>query len=96
LSGTVQDINTAKDKEGIVMSQEETRHGLEDGDYVTFTEIKGMTELNGCEPRKIKVLGKKKRSLIFSMAYSQQDPIPSALAIRLPSIITKLEVFSPK
>jgi len=35
----------------------ETRHNLEDGDYVTFTEIKGMTELNGCEPKKISVLG---------------------------------------
>nr|XP_034305007.1 ubiquitin-like modifier-activating enzyme 1 isoform X3 [Crassostrea gigas] len=33
------------------------RHGYEDGDHVTFTEIQGMTELNGCKPIKIKVLG---------------------------------------
>lgn len=36
---------------------DETRHGLEDGDYVTFSEVKGMEGLNGCEPRKITVKG---------------------------------------
>ena len=36
---------------------DETRHGLEDGDFVTFTEVQGMVELNGCEPRKISVKG---------------------------------------
>jgi ubiquitin-activating enzyme E1 len=37
---------------------DESRHGYEDGDFVTFSEVQGMTELNGSEPRKIKVLGK--------------------------------------
>ena len=36
---------------------EETRHGLEDGDFVTFSEIKGMKELNGSEPMKVTVKG---------------------------------------
>lgn len=36
---------------------DETRHGLEDGDFVTFSEVKGMEELNGCEPRKVTVKG---------------------------------------
>ena len=36
---------------------DETRHGLEDGDFVTFTEVQGMTELNGCEPMKVVVKG---------------------------------------
>lgn len=36
---------------------DETRHGLEDGDFVTFSEVLGMTELNGCEPRKVSVRG---------------------------------------
>jgi len=36
---------------------DETRHGLEDGDFVTFTEVKGMEALNGCEPRKVTVKG---------------------------------------
>jgi hypothetical protein len=40
-----------------VTTLDEARHGLEDGDFVTFTEVKGMEELNGCEPRKITVKG---------------------------------------
>lgn len=46
-----------KEEESVVTCLDETRHGLEDGDYVTFSEVQGMTELNGCAPRKIKVLG---------------------------------------
>jgi len=45
------------DEEGIVSALDETRHGLEDGDYVTFSEIEGMESLNGCEPRKVTVKG---------------------------------------
>lgn len=45
------------DADGIVTCLDETRHGLEDGDYVTLHEVQGMTELNGAEPRKITVVG---------------------------------------
>ncbi|ORX50072.1 ubiquitin-activating enzyme E1 [Piromyces finnis] len=55
-SGMVAAINKSADQ-SVVTCLDETRHNLEDGDYVTFTEVKGMTELNGCEPRKISVLG---------------------------------------
>ncbi|CAO3643037.1 unnamed protein product [Cunninghamella blakesleeana] len=47
----------SKENEGVVTCLDETRHGLEDGNYVTFTEIQGMTELNKSAPRKVKVLG---------------------------------------
>ena len=47
----------SSEAEGVVTCLDETRHGMEDGDYVQFAEVQGMTELNGCEPRKIKVLG---------------------------------------
>ena len=50
-------VSVDKDKEGLVTCLDETRHGLEDGDFVTFNEVKGMEELNGCEPRKITVKG---------------------------------------
>lgn len=39
------------------MCLDESRHGLEDGDFVTFTEVQGMTELNNCNPRKVTVKG---------------------------------------
>ncbi|KAI0638099.1 ubiquitin activating enzyme [Trametes polyzona] len=55
LTGMIVSID--KDKEGVVTCLDETRHGLEDGDFVTFSEVQGMTELNGCEPRKVTVKG---------------------------------------
>jgi len=41
----------------VVTCLDETRHSFQDGDYVTFTEIQGMTELNQCEPMRVRVLG---------------------------------------
>ncbi|KFY89990.1 hypothetical protein V500_05352 [Pseudogymnoascus sp. VKM F-4518 (FW-2643)] len=53
VSGIVASIN----EEGLVSALDETRHGLEDGDYVTFTELQGMDALNNSDPRKITVKG---------------------------------------
>ena len=47
--------SVTQEEEGVVAALDEVRHGLEDGDYVTFSEVEGMTELNGCKPMKIKV-----------------------------------------
>ncbi|KAJ2872583.1 E1 ubiquitin-activating protein [Coemansia aciculifera] len=55
LSGMIAGIEQSA--EGIVTCLDETRHGLEDGQLVTFNEVQGMTELNGCESRRVKVLG---------------------------------------
>ncbi|KAE8375572.1 ubiquitin-activating enzyme E1 [Aspergillus bertholletiae] len=45
------------DEDGLVSALDESRHGLEDGDYVTFTEVKGMESLNNSAPRKVIVKG---------------------------------------
>ncbi|KAI9668068.1 MAG: E1 ubiquitin-activating protein [Bathelium mastoideum] len=45
------------DSEGLVSALDETRHGLEDGDFVTFSEIEGMEGLNDAAPRKVTVKG---------------------------------------
>ena len=45
------------DQEGLVSALDETRHGLEDGDFVTFSEVEGMEKLNDGTPRKITVKG---------------------------------------
>lgn len=47
----------SKDKESIVTCLDEVRHGLEDGDFVAFSEVSGMTEINECLPMRVKVLG---------------------------------------
>lgn len=53
LSGIVAGV----DGDGNVSALDETRHGLEDGDFVTFSEVEGMEGLNDSAPRKIKVTG---------------------------------------
>ncbi len=53
ISGIIADI----DETGLVSALDETRHGLEDGDYVEFAELKGLDGLNGAAPRKITVKG---------------------------------------
>uniref|UniRef100_A0A8C3F3Z9 E1 ubiquitin-activating enzyme n=1 Tax=Chrysemys picta bellii TaxID=8478 RepID=A0A8C3F3Z9_CHRPI len=42
---------------GEVTCLDEARHGFESGDFVSFTEVDGMKELNHCPPMEIKVLG---------------------------------------
>lgn len=54
LSAMISSINC--DEQGCVTTLDEQRHGLEDGMTVTFSEVMGMTEVNGTE-FKIKVLG---------------------------------------
>lgn len=45
------------DEEGIVTCLDESRHNFETGDYVRFTEVQGMTDLNDTAPIPIRVLG---------------------------------------
>ncbi len=45
LSAMISSIND----EGCVTTLDEQRHGFEDGMFVTFTEVAGMTEVNGAE-----------------------------------------------
>ncbi|KAE9964230.1 E1 ubiquitin-activating protein [Venturia inaequalis] len=53
LSGIVSGI----DEEGIVTVFDENRHGLEDGDFITFQEVEGMAGINDAAPMKISVKG---------------------------------------
>jgi len=48
--------SVTKESDGVVTALDESRHGLEDGDVVKFSEVKGMVELNGREFT-VKVLG---------------------------------------
>jgi ubiquitin-activating enzyme E1 len=54
---SVSGIVAGIDSSGLVTALDETRHGLEDGDHVTFSEIQGMESLNGAE-FKVEVKGK--------------------------------------
>ena len=51
------------DDKGIVNTYDSKRHDFEDGDFVKFSEIKGMTEVNGQEFQ-IKVIGSLSKILL--------------------------------
>lgn len=38
--------NITKEEEGVVFVHEDKKHPFQDGDYVTFKEVEGMTEIN--------------------------------------------------
>ncbi|KAI9639631.1 putative ubiquitin activating enzyme [Dioszegia hungarica] len=50
-------VHVEESEDALVTCMDEVRHGLEDGDYVTFTEVKGMEGLNSAEPRKVTTKG---------------------------------------
>ena len=52
--GLVSHISNAT--EGVVTVHEESRHGLSDGDLVTFEEVEGMTAINHQPPRAVRIL----------------------------------------
>ncbi|CEF61242.1 GH24511p [Strongyloides ratti] len=59
-------------KDGDVTTLEGARHGLEDGDYVTFDEVNGMTQLNGIKPLKVVV----KKPNVFNIGSENVSQLP--------------------
>lgn len=76
------------DMDGVVTCLDENRHGFEDGDYVTFSEVEGMTELNGCEPRKIKVLGPYTFSVGDTTSFSTYIRGGIVTQVKMPKTVT--------
>merc|ERR1719460_1831906 len=76
------------DADGVVAAQDETRHGFEDGDYVTFSEVEGMTELNGCKPKKITVLGPYTFKIGDTSNYGQYQRGGIATQVKMPTDVS--------
>jgi hypothetical protein len=79
--------------EGVVATVDETKHGLEDGDYVTFSEVQGMTELNGCQPIKIKVLGPYTFSIGDVTKYSDYVRGGNVIQVKMPKAVSFVSVY---
>jgi len=73
-----------KEEQGVVTCMDESRHGLEDGDYVIFQEVQGMTEINGCKPKKITVLGPYTFSIGDTTSYSDYIKGGIATQVKMP------------
>lgn len=82
----------SKDTEGVVTCLDDTRHGMEHGDYVTFSEVQGMTELNGCKPIKIKVLGPYTFSIGDTSKYSEYARGGIVTQVKMPKTLRFLSL----
>lgn len=49
-------VNATQANPCIITVHEDKRHKFQDGDYIQFREVEGMTELNGLPPTKISVI----------------------------------------
>ncbi|XP_017468394.1 PREDICTED: ubiquitin-like modifier-activating enzyme 1 [Rhagoletis zephyria] len=76
-----------RDSQGVITCLDETRHGLNDGDYVTFSEVQGMTELNGCEPIKISVLGPYTFSIGDTSQFGEYISGGIATQVKMPKVV---------
>ncbi|PWW77708.1 ubiquitin-activating enzyme E1 [Tuber magnatum] len=74
------------DGSGLVTALDESRHGLEDGDHVTFSEVQGMESLNGAE-FKIEVKGPYTFSIGDVSSYGTYDRGGLYTQIKKPKII---------
>eukprot|EP00048_Salpingoeca_helianthica_P014885 m.224042 g.224042 ORF g.224042 m.224042 type:complete len:1016 (-) comp16384_c0_seq1:92-3139(-) len=73
---------------GIVTCLDDARHGLEDGDHVSFAEVEGMTQLNGSAPRPIKYIGPYSFSIGDITGYSEYVRGGRVTQVKMPKTIT--------
>lgn len=76
------------DSQGVIACLDETRHGFNDGDYVTFSEVQGMTELNGCAPIKITSLGPYTFSIGDTSQYGVYTSGGIATQVKMPKTVS--------
>ncbi|XP_056446749.1 ubiquitin-like modifier-activating enzyme 1 [Gadus chalcogrammus] len=77
-----------KDAAAVVTCLDEARHGFESGDFVTFTEVLGMTELNACTPVEIKVLGPYTFSICDTTGFSEYERGGIVSQVKMPKKIS--------
>ncbi|XP_034542700.1 ubiquitin-like modifier-activating enzyme 1 [Notolabrus celidotus] len=61
----------SKGNPGVVICTDDKKHGLSDDCKVTFSEVQGMTELNGIRPMEIKVRGPYSFSICDTSSFSE-------------------------
>jgi len=75
-----------QDTEAVVTALDETRHGLEDGDVVKFSEVRGMTEINDQE-FKIKVTGPYTFRIGDTKGFSQYERGGVVVQVKQPKVL---------
>ncbi|KAK7687421.1 E1 ubiquitin-activating protein [Cerrena zonata] len=83
LTGIVSDI----EKDGSVTMLDDNRHGLQDGDYVKFSEVQGMPKLNDGSPHKIEVLGPYAFKIQIDESYGEYIKGGLYQQVKMPAIL---------
>ena len=68
---------------------------MEDGNFVTFAEVKGMEELNACEPRKVTVKGPYTFSVGDTTGLSDYVSGGIFTQVKMPKIIEFVSLINP-
>ncbi|XP_075742971.1 ubiquitin-like modifier-activating enzyme 1 [Rhipicephalus microplus] len=74
-------------EDGVVRTVDRTPHGLEDGTYITFSEVRGATEINACPPMQIKVSCPHEFSVQLPKNYSDEATGGFATEVKMPKDI---------
>ncbi|XP_049268909.1 ubiquitin-like modifier-activating enzyme 1 [Rhipicephalus sanguineus] len=77
-------ISSISEKDGVVRTVDGAPHGLEDGAYVTFSEVRGATEINACPPMQVKVLGSDEFSVQLPTKLSDKATGGVATEVKMP------------
>lgn len=86
----------SQENPGMVTTQDEVRHGFETGDYVTFTEVQGMTELNDCEPMQITVKGPYTFTIGDTSGFSAYKTGGYVKQVKMPKTVSFLSMSESK
>ncbi|XP_065832204.1 ubiquitin-like modifier-activating enzyme 1, partial [Oscarella lobularis] len=76
--------HVTQDKVGVVTCPDDSRHGFSTGDFVTFSEVQGMTELNDCTPMEVKPLGPYSFSIGDTSSFSSYQKGGVAVQVKQP------------
>jgi len=79
--------SVGKEEKGVVTCLDEHRHGFETGDFVKFSEVKGMEELNGLE-FEVNVTGPYTFSIGDTSAFSDYVSGGVATQVKKPKIVS--------
>ncbi|XP_041130083.1 ubiquitin-like modifier-activating enzyme 1 [Polyodon spathula] len=81
-------VHISKGNPGVVTCLDEKRHGLQDGDYVTFSEVHGMTELNNHEPIEIRIIDTYMFSICDTSGFSEYKKGGIVTEVKMPKTLT--------
>ncbi|XP_029455533.1 ubiquitin-like modifier-activating enzyme 7 [Rhinatrema bivittatum] len=92
--------HVSRGQPGVVTCLDERRHGFMDDDFVTFSDIQGMVELNSCEPIKIRVLGSYSFEIGDTTSFSEYEKGGIVTEVKMPARISfeplRVSIKNPK